>query len=72
MNHLRNKTNIEFRPYMMSITELEKFRNNCKALTSNDKTRLIKMEIEPAFLEFKQTILFMLKNNIKLEQEAEN
>lgn len=72
LNHLRNKTNIEFRPYMMSITELEKFRNNCKALTSNDKTRLIKMEIEPAFLEFKQTILFMLKNNIKLEQEAEN
>lgn len=72
LNHLRNKTGIKFQPFMMSIIELEKFKNNCKILTSNDKTRLMKMEIDPAFLEFKPTILFMLRNNIKLEQEAEN
>jgi len=72
LNHLRNKTGIKFQPFMMSIIELEKFKNNCKTLTSNDKARLMKMEIDPAFLEFKPTILFMLRNNIKLEQEAEN
>lgn len=72
LNHLRNKTGIKFQPFMMSIIELEKFKNNCKTLTSNDKTRLMKMEIDPAFIEFKPTILFMLRNNIKLEQEAEN
>lgn len=72
LNHLRNKTGIQFIPYMMGIDELEKFRNNCKTLTSSDITRLEKLENDPAFFEFKPTILFMLQNKIKLEQEAEN
>lgn len=57
---------------MMGVEELKKFRNNCKTLTSNDRIRLTKMENDSAFLEFMPTILFMLENNIKLEQEAEN
>lgn len=56
----------------MGVEELKKFRNNCKTLTSNDRIRLTKMENDSAFLEFMPTILFMLENNIKLEQEAEN
>ena len=72
IKHLREKTNIQFEPFMMGVTELVRYKNCCKALTSNDKTRLVKMLHDSAFLEFKDTILYMLDYNIKLEQEAEN
>lgn len=72
LNHLRNKTKIRFKPYMMSIHELEKFKENCKSLTANDKLRLTKMNHDPDFIEFKAIISYMLLHNLKLEQEAEN
>lgn len=72
LNHLRNKTGIMFKPFMMSICELMKYKENCKTLTANDKLRLTKMEGDSAFIEFKDTISYMLLNNVKLEQEAEN
>jgi hypothetical protein len=72
LNHLRNKTNIKFEPYMMGIEELKKYKNNCKTLTNNDKKRLNSMLENDGFVEFKDTIKYMLINNIKLEQEAEN
>ncbi|MCI7213542.1 MAG: DUF2220 domain-containing protein [Bacillales bacterium] len=72
LNHLRNKTHINFVPYKMGIEELIKYRNNCKKLTQNDRKRLIAMLDNPDFSDFKDTIQYMLNENIKLEQEAEN
>lgn len=72
LNHLRNKTHINFVPYKMGIEELIKYRNNCKKLTKNDRKRLIAMLDNPDFSDFKDTIQYMLNENIKLEQEAEN
>jgi DNA topoisomerase VI subunit A len=57
---------------MMGIDELERFRDNCKKLTESDRKRLNLMLENTDFNEFKETITYMLNNNIKLEQEAEN
>lgn len=72
LNHLRIKTGIVFKPFMMGIDELTKYRTNCRELTINDRARLSKLKSDLAFSEFFETIDFMLNNNIKLEQEAEN
>lgn len=72
LNHLRKKTGINFKSFMMGIDELEKYHDNCKKLTLNDKKRLNLMLEDTDFNEFKETITYMLNNNIKLEQEAEN
>ena len=72
LNHLRNKTRIPFKPFMMSVNELDRFKENCKPLTSNDKLRLNKMYHEPDFNEFRDVISYMLLHCIKLEQEAES
>lgn len=72
LNHLRSKTHINFVPYKMGIEELIKYRNNCKKLTQNDRKRLIVMLDNPDFSDFKDTIQYMLNENVKLEQEAEN
>lgn len=71
INHLREKTKISFKPLCMGIQELKKYRANAKPLTCNDVKRLEKMKDDIKFLEFKNVIEFMLINNIKLEQEAE-
>lgn len=72
LNHLRKKTGINFKSFMMGIDELEKYHDNCKKLTLNDKKRLNLMLENADFNEFKETITYMLNNDIKLEQEAEN
>ena len=72
LNHLRKKTGIKFNSFMMGIDELERFRDNCKKLTESDRKRLSLMLENAEFNEFKETITYMLNNNIKLEQEAEN
>lgn len=72
LNHLRVKTGINFVPLKMNINELIQYRDYCKRLTENDKKRLLKMKTDPAFEEFSQIISYMLENDIKLEQEAEN
>lgn len=71
LNHLREKTGIKFAPYMMGIEELERYHNNCKPLTTNDKKRLTVMLNNDSFKDFHKTITYMLDNNIKIEQEAE-
>lgn len=72
LNHLRKRTGIHFESYKMSIKQLEEFKDNCKQLTSNDRKRLEKMLINEEFKEYSDVISYMLKNNVKLEQEAEN
>ena len=66
LQHLRNKTDIEFVPYCMDMKTLKENLQYTKKLTENDKKRLSAL-LET---EFGETVEFMLKNNCKLEQEA--
>lgn len=66
---LKEKTKIPFVPYKMNVKELIDNKNNLKKLTDNDKKRLNKMIFDSRFDIFKETILYMLANNVKLEQE---
>ena len=68
-NNLIEKTKIPFKPYKMSISELESNKTKLKGLTENDKKRLNKMLNDSRFNIFYNTIRYMLKNNVKLEQE---
>lgn len=72
LNHLREKTGIEFKPYHMGIPELQEYKKYCKPLTQNDVKRLKKMLQEERFKEFYDVFECMLTNNEKLEQEAES
>lgn len=67
--NLRSKTGMPIKPYKMGIEELKGNFGNLKKLTQNDRERLTKMLNEEAFSEFKETIRFMLDNDVKLEQE---
>ena len=66
LQHLRNKTGIEFVPYCMDAKTLKVNLQYTKKLTENDKKRLSAL----AETEFGETVEFMLQNNCKLEQEA--
>ena len=66
---LKEKTGIPFIPYRMSVKELIDNKDNLKKLTENDKKRLNKMLLDSRFKVFKDTIKYMLDNNVKLEQE---
>lgn len=68
-NNLIEKTKIPFKPYKMSISELESNKTKLKCLTENDKKRLNKMLNDSRFNIFYNTIRYMLENNVKLEQE---
>lgn len=68
-NNLIEKTKIPFKPYKMSISELENNKTKLKGLTENDKKRLNKMLNDSRFNIFYNTIRYMLENNVKLEQE---
>ena len=65
--HLRTTTGIPFAPLMMNVDTLRKYKPYWKELTKNDVLRLQKIR-SPIFQE---VIAFMLKENSKLEQEAE-
>lgn len=71
LNHLREKTGISFRPYMMDEETLVKFIDRAKEITKSDECRLQKMQDDPRFAEFLPVIQAILKNKKKLEQEAE-
>lgn len=66
LEHLRNKTGIDFIPYKMDIQTLKEYSEYTQSLTNNDIIRLNN------FLDtkYKNVILYMLSNNCKLEQEA--
>lgn len=67
---LKEKTNIPFVPYRMNVEELLGHKNHLKKLTENDRKKLLKMVNDNRFGVFKETIEFMLANNVKLEQEV--
>ncbi len=68
-HNLKVKTGIPFKPYKMSIKELEDNKKNLKKLTVNDVNRLESLLENSKFVEFYDVIRYMLKNNCKLEQE---
>lgn len=66
LSNLRRKTEIDFSPYLMGISELETYKDYCKSLESNDITKadsLVKLGIYPEVMKY------LLENNCKLEQE---
>lgn len=67
---LRSKTGINFKPLFMSISQIEKYKNECQKLTENDKQRLGFLLESTEAMEFKKTIEYMLENDLKLEQES--
>ncbi len=69
LKHLRDKTSINFIPYTMDIGTLKDGRKYCKSLTQNDKKILIEMHKDEAYKEFWDIFEYMLKENVKLEQE---
>ncbi|KGM92846.1 hypothetical protein Z968_13000 [Clostridium novyi A str. 4552] len=69
LKHLREKTSIDFIPYNMNLETLINGRSYCKELTQNDKRVLEEMLKEESFKEFYDVFEYMLKENIKLEQE---
>jgi len=68
LEHLRNQTGVDFRPYKMDLATLKEYYQYSKKLTDNDRYRLLKLNDG----QFKELINYMLENNCKLEQEAVN
>lgn len=67
--NLIKDTGLPFLPYKMSINELKNNSGKLKKLTERDRNRLIKMSSDENFACFFEVIKYMLKNNVKLEQE---
>ena len=66
LQNLRTKTNINFKPYKMGITQLEKYSSFAKPLEQNDQKKARALKEKNLFPEI---IDCMLKANQKLEQE---
>ena len=69
LEHLKKKTGINFIPHNMDIKTLEDNKEHWIKLTENDRNRL--RFLAEKINDCKETIDYMLKNNCKLEQEAE-
>ena len=66
LENLRNKTDIDFKPYKMGIAELEKYSAFSKVLEENDKIKAKTLIEKGCYTEI---LDYMLNNNKKLEQE---
>lgn len=63
--NLIQKTGIPFQTWKMDISTLKQYEMYTKPLTLNDRNRLLKLKEE-----YNQPVIdYMLKKNIKLEQE---
>lgn len=76
--HLVRKTMVPFRQMHMNIKVLENNKGAWKALTSNDKKRLVKLlsnleekiKLGNSLENYRDVLDYMLEHNCKLEQEA--
>lgn len=66
LEHLKNKTGLDFKPWKMDIPTLEKYKTYTKPLTASDRKRLERLMDSP----HRETVQYMLENDCKLEQEA--
>lgn len=68
LEHLKQQTGVDFKPFKMDIDTLNEYCCYSKRLTDNDRDRLIKLKNS----QYSEVISYMLENNCKLEQEAIN
>lgn len=66
LEHLKMKTGIPFKPYKMDTETLRKHIRYAVKLTANDRKRLENLIHIP---EYAEVIAYMLRYNVKLEQE---
>lgn len=66
LENLRAKTNIDFRPYKMGISELKKYSGFAKPLEKNDLTKAATLIEKGLYTEI---LDYMISHNQKLEQE---
>lgn len=64
--HLKRKTQIDFKPYEMTKDSLVKYRKFTQELSDNDRKRAERL-LEGTWCEL---VTYMLEHNCKLEQEA--
>ncbi len=64
---LCDKTGIPFKMLYMDLNTLKQYKMFGKKLTQNDKKRLVGMQDRE---ELKEVVTYMLKHNVKLEQEC--
>ena len=67
LEHLKKKTNIDFKQLCMSVEELKKYRDYCKPLEENDIKKAESLIEKGLFVKEMQ---YMLANKVKLEQEV--
>lgn len=67
IEHLKKSTGIDFIPYKMGITELQKFREYSRQLEEND---IIKAQNLISEGKYKEIMQYILMHNTKLEQEC--
>lgn len=72
LNHLIKDTNINFIAKNMDINTLVRYKNYTKDLTKEDIKRLNYLKEQPLMYKYLDVIDYMLKYNIKLEQENIN
>lgn len=69
LEHLKEKTGVNFLPANMDMQTLAHNKNHWKKLTENDRKRL--GDLAKKYFEHDAVAKFMLDNNCKLEQESE-
>ncbi len=78
LEHLKKKTGIPFYSLYMDIETLQRYREDSKPLTRNDRKRLGQLKEEltervqrgEATEDYEEVIAYMLQEDCKLEQEA--
>lgn len=66
LENLKKKTGINFKPVYMGINELKKYEKYTKKLENNDTTKAQGLIDKGLYVDIME---YMLKNNVKLEQE---
>lgn len=66
LENLCSKTNIDFKPYKMGISELQEYSSFGKTLEKNDITKANSLIDKGKYTDI---MSYMLENNLKLEQE---
>lgn len=72
LNHLIKDTNINFIAKYMDINTLINYKDYTKELTKEDIKRLTSLKEQPKMNKYLDVIEYMLKYNVKLEQENIN
>lgn len=67
---LCRKTGIAFQPYYMNVETLKAYQGYAKKLSLNDRKRIEKMLKQDGDCGYRDVLVYMLAENVKLEQEC--